>query len=272
MEKIWVFFKQEINKVVFTLITIGITTLILLIMGLLINRFIRRKKDTRKRAVTLAKLMQSIIRYLLVIIMIIIVLGIWGVNITPILAGAGIVGIVVGLGAQSLIRDFLAGLSIVFGNYFDIGDIVEIRGYKGTVTEIGLKSTKIQNWKGEVKIIANGDINDVTNFSRNPTVASIDVAVAPRYDVDAIIELLEENLGSLSENYPQIIEGPNVVGTTQIGADGTTLRIIVKTLPEEHYAVERGIKKLIKELFEKNNIEFSVPRMVVGNDKTPKIQ
>lgn len=271
MDKIREFIETELSKVIFTLVALALTILVLIITGALVNRFIRRKRDTRKRATTLAKLMQSIFRYVLIIIMIIVILGIWGVNITPLLAGAGIVGIVIGLGAQSLIRDFLAGLSIVFENYFDVGDVVEIKGYKGKVIEIGLKSTKIQNWKGEVKIFANGDIVEVTNFSKNPTIAYVDIDVSHRHNIDDVIELLEENLGGLREIYQQIVEGPNVIGTTAVGADGATLRIIVKTLPEEHYAVERGMKKFVKDLFEKNNIEFSMPRMVVYNDKIPKI-
>ncbi|MCK9535982.1 MAG: mechanosensitive ion channel family protein [Bacilli bacterium] len=271
MENIRKFIETEVTKVIFTAIVLVLTVLIWLIVGTLVNRFIKRKRDKRKRAATMARLMQSIFRYILIIIMVIVILGIWGVNVTPILAGAGIIGIVIGLGAQSLIRDLLAGLSIVFENYYDIGDVVEIKGYKGTVMEIGLKSTKIQNWKGEVKIFSNGDIIDVTNFSKNPTIAIVDIDVSHRHNIDFVIDLLEENLNSLREVFTQIIEGPNVIGITAVGAAGSTVRIIVKTASEEHYAVERGIRKFVKELFEKNNIEFSLPRMVVHNDKYPKI-
>lgn len=271
MENIRDFIKNELTKVISTLVVIALTMLILLIVGTLVSRFIKKRKTKRKRAVTMAKLLQSFFRYTLIIIMVIVILGIWEINVAPFLAGAGIVGIIIGLGSQSLIRDLLAGVSIVFENYFDIGDVVEIKGYKGKVIEIGMKSTKILNWLGEVKIFANGDINEVTNFSKNPTIAYVEIDVSHRHEINEVIDLLEENLVKLKDIFPQIIEGPNVIGVTAVGAAGPTLRIVVKTVSEEHYAVERGIRKFVKELFDNNNIEFSLPRMVLYNDKYTKI-
>jgi len=199
------------------------------------------------------------------------ILGVWGIDVAPLLAGAGIFGLIVGLGAQGLIRDLLAGISIVFENYFDIDDIVEVKGFKGRVIEIGLKSTKILGWNGDVKIFTNGDIVEITNFSKYPTVAYVDLEISARHNIDGVISLLEENLDELKAIYSQIIEGPNVIGVMAVGAIGSVLRITVKTLSEEHYAVERGIRKFTKELFEKHNIEFSIPRVVLHSDKNIKI-
>lgn len=94
-------------------------------------------------------MIQSIFRYTVSIIIIIIILDVWGVNIMPVLAGAGILGLAIGFGAQSLIKDLIAGMAIVFENYYDIDDVIEINGFKGRVEELGLKSTRIVNWKGK---------------------------------------------------------------------------------------------------------------------------
>lgn len=270
-EKIRLFLIGELQKVVFTLIIIVLTFILLLVVGVVVGKYIKKKRDKRKRTATLAKLMQSIFRYIVIILAIIMILGVWGVDVAPLLAGAGIFGLIIGLGAQSLIRDLLAGISIVFENYFDIDDIVEIKGYKGRVIEIGLKSTKVLGWNGDVKIFTNGDIVEVTNFSKYPTVAYVDVEISGRHSIEGVISLLEEHLNDLRSIYSQIIEGPNVIGVMAVGATGSVLRITVKTLSEEHYAVERGIRKFVKELFERHDIEFSMPRVVLHSDKNFKI-
>ncbi|HOH18364.1 MAG TPA: mechanosensitive ion channel, partial [Bacilli bacterium] len=177
MEQIKQFLIDEATKVITTAILIGGTIIVFIIIGLIVGRFIRRHKQKRRRAVTLAKMIQSIFRYTVSIIIIIIILDVWDVNIMPVLAGAGILGLAIGFGAQSLIKDLIAGMAIVFENYYDIDDVIEINGFKGRVEELGLKSTRIVNWKGEVKTFFNGDIKDVVNYSKNPSTGIVDIEV-----------------------------------------------------------------------------------------------
>ena len=265
MDKFVDWLRAQTKPLIITGVIIFVVLLIIIITNLLINRFLKRNK--RKRAITVARLLQNIIRYTLIIIGIIAILGTWGVDVKPILAGAGIVGIAVGFGAQTLIRDFLAGISIVFENHYDIDDVVEIKGFKGRVIEIGLRSTRIQGWRGDVKIIANGDITEVINYSKNPTIGVVEFEIDHQENVEEIIKILEERIVELKGMFPQIIEGPTVVGVTKMGPVSLTIRITAKTISEQHYAVERGIHKFTKQLFEEYGIKGPYQRMVIFNDK-----
>lgn len=257
--------KSQTKPLIITGVIILFVLLIIFLTNLFINRFIKRHR--RKRAVTVAHLLQNIVRITVLIIGVIAIVGTWGVDVKPILAGAGIIGIAVGLGAQALIRDLLAGMSIVFENHYDIDDIVEIKGFKGKVIEIGLRSTRIQGWRGDVKIIANGDITEVINYSKNPSVAVVEFEVGLQENIDKVLKILEERIVKLKDMFPQIIEGPTVVGVTGFGPNSVTIRITAKTISEEHYTVERGIYKFTKELFEEYGIKGPYQRMVIYNDK-----
>jgi small conductance mechanosensitive channel len=267
MEEIKQFIIDEATKVITSAVLIVATAIIFIVVGLIVGRFVRKQKEKRRRSVTVAKMVQSIFRYTFAIIIIIIILNVWGLSVMPILAGAGIIGIAIGFGAQSLIKDLIAGIAIVFDNYYDIGDVIEINGFKGTVVELGLKSTRIQNWKGEIKIFFNGDIKDVINYSKNSSTGVVEFEVDGRESIDKVLTLLEEKLVYLKDVFPQIIEGPNVIGITKITGRGFNVLITVKTASETHYSVQREINRVIKELFEANNIRLSVEHMVVQNDE-----
>lgn len=270
MQVIKDFIIANANKVLTTAILIVGTFLIFLVVGLLVGRFVKKNKDRRKRAVTLAKMTQSLFRYVFVIIILIIILDVWGLNVMPILAGAGIAGIALGFGAQNFIKDLLAGMAIVFENYFDIDDIIEINGFKGKVIEIGLKSTKIENWKGEIKIFFNGDLKEITNYSKNPSTGIAEIVVDYRENIDKVRTLLEEKLVTLKDAFPQILEGPNILGITKLDASGYTIRITVKTLSETQYSVEREMYRFIKELFEESGIRLATGSLVVRHDDQSK--
>lgn len=262
-DKIELFLNDNLQRVISTGIVIIFVIIILFINRFTLGKLERLKMEKRKRASTVAKLLQSIVKYIAVILSIIIILGIWNFNIGPVLAGAGIIGLAVGFGAQSIIKDLFSGISIVFDNYYDVGDVIEIKGFKGTVIEVGLKSTKIVNWLGDVKIFSNGDITEVTNFSKNPSLGVVEINVAYEENIDKVISLLEENLIHIKETFPQVIEGPNVVGVVSLAPNSVVIRITVTTLAEEHYSVERGIRKYVKELFNQNHIEIPYPRVVM---------
>ena len=132
--------------------------------------------------------------------------------------------------------------------------MVEINGFKGKVLEIRLRTTKLINNYGEIKSIRNGCITSVSNFSRTFSLAVVEVNVSYDCDLNYVVTLLDEQLPSLKENYPQIIEGPIVSGIEKLNKDSITLKINAKTNCEEHYSVQRALYKAIKELFEEHNI------------------
>ncbi len=223
-----------------------------------------------RRRKTIAKVSLSIIKYTIGIIATLLILSFFGVNVVPALAGLGIAGLVIGLGAQRFINDLISGFFIIFEHHFDVGDKIEVKGFKGDVIDIGLKTTKIKNWKGEVKILNNGDINDITNFALFESVAVVDFAIAYQENIDEAIAVVNQHLVELRELLPQIIEDPVVLGVTNLGSSSVDLRIIAKTKNEEHYAVERMMRKKIKEWLDEANIENPFPQIVVNQPKEPK--
>lgn len=257
------FFVDNLTRVIYTAVVIGLVIIFLIVVKVVMGNIVKRNKKNIKRIATISKLVQSIIRYTVYIIAIISFLGIWGINIMPLVAGAGIAGLILGLGAQDLIKDFLGGINIVFENFFDVGDLVEINGFTGNVTEIGLKTTRVLNWKGELKIFANSQINAVLNYSRFPSVGIVEVEIALKENIEEVIKILREALESFHESYPEIIEGPNVLGVIKLENNGVTLRITVKTEPAQHYAVERALRKRVKEILDNNGIEIPHNQVVI---------
>lgn len=265
--KLGQFFSINVERLIYTGIVILIAFIVFVLVKMSLGRFGKSKFEKKKRAATIAKLLQSIIRYMVFIIGLITILAIWGLNIGPILAGAGIVGLAVAFGAQTLIKDLISGISIVFDNYYDVGDVVEIKGFKGTVQEVGLKSTKIINWKNEVRIFGNGEILDVTNFSKNPSVAVVEFKVSYKQNVEALLTILEERLSAVRDSFHQILEGPNVIGLIQLGESTYTVRVTAKTLSEQHYQVERAILKLVNEIMEEHKMKLPYQTVVIVNDE-----
>ncbi|MBU1144866.1 MAG: mechanosensitive ion channel family protein [Firmicutes bacterium] len=250
-----------------SILTIFIATLIIKASKLALYHLEGKASFGQKRKKTIAKVSMSIIKYVTYIVTIIVILALWEVNVIPALAGLGMAGLVIGLGAQKFINDLISGFFIIFEHHFDVGDKVEVGGFKGEVTDIGLKTTKIRNWKGEVKIVANGDITTLINFSRNPSIGIVDFGIAYKEDVAKTTELLNKELPTLALDFPDIIEGPKVLGVIELASSSVNLRVIVKTVSESHYGIERAIRQRIKELLDQNKIEIPFPQVVVHSQK-----
>lgn len=262
------FIEASIGRIVGSLVTIFISLSITKISKMTLNKFGNKPGARQKRKKTIAKVTASMIKYLVSIIMILIVLGIWGFNVAPAIAGLGILGLVIGLGAQKFINDLITGFFIIFEQHFDVGDIVEIQGFKGEVTSIGLKTTKIRNWKGDVKIINNGDVSNLINFSKNLSTAVVEFGIAYKEDIQKTIDILTIELPKLKPLYPDIIEDPKVVGVIELANSSVNLRVIAKTVNEQHYAIERMLRLKIKEILDQNGIEIPFPQVVVHQSKS----
>lgn len=257
------FIEESVTRIISTLLVIFISLSVMKISKTTLNRVGLKESPMKKRKRTIAKVTNSIIKYFVGILMILIVLSIWGVNVAPALAGLGILGLVIGLGAQRFINDLISGFFIVFEHHFDVGDKIEVQGFKGEVTSIGLKTTKIKNWKGEIKIVNNGEISTLINFSRNPSVAVVEFGIAYKENIQQTIDLLNTELPKLRLDFPMIIEDPKILGTIDLASSSVNLRAIAKTLNEEHYAVERAMRQRIKEILDEHGIEIPFPQVVV---------
>lgn len=260
--------ESSLVKLISTVIVLFITILVLKVLKMTVNNVGNKKGIQYRRKKTLAKLALSIIRYLGWIIAIIIILAIWGVNVGPALAGLGILGLVIGLGAQKFINDLISGLFIIFEQHYDVGDIIETNGFKGEVIDIGLKTTRIKNWKGEVKILSNGSISDTVNFSKYPSLAIVDFGIAYAEDIDKTIAVLKKALPRFKKRFPEIIADPEILGVTQLAGSSVDLRVIARTLTNQHFNVERQLRAFIKSTLDKNNIEIPFPQIVVHQPET----
>ncbi|WP_284644976.1 mechanosensitive ion channel family protein [Paenibacillus silviterrae] len=219
-------------------------------------------KFDRRRTKTIGKLMGNILTYVVNFIMILMILAQFGVSLAPVLAGAGVLGLAIGFGAQSLVKDVITGFFIIFEDQFAVGDVIQIGQLKGTVEEIGLRVTRVKSWTGEVHIIPNGTIQQVTNFSVHNSLAIVDVQVAYEADLDKAVRVLEEAVKANYETNVNMVKAPDVLGVQMLGATDVTLRVTVECKPNMHAVVARELNGVIKRAFEANGIEAPYPKMV----------
>lgn len=223
-----------------------------------------------KRGKALASLLSSFAKYLGAIILIFAILGTLGVNTTVLLASAGILSLIVGLGAQPLIEDIFAGIFIVFEHSFEIGDIIIVDGFRGTVKEMGIRTTKIEDAGGDIKVINNSDIRTLINMTSKLSTAICDVSISYFDDIERVEKVLNENLKKIKEKYKSIVNGPTYVGVQSLADSGVVLRIIAECNEMMRYQVQRDINREIKIIFDQNNITIPFPQIVIHETKENK--
>ncbi len=252
-----------IIKAIFILIIakLGIT-----FSGAIIDRMLIPVNQTyfdRNRAITLSSLLKSVIMYTVYFMAGISILDLFDVPLQGVLTGAGIVGLAVGFGAQNLVRDVITGFFIIFENHFTVGEYITTAGVSGIVEEVGLRATKIRDFGGQLHILPNGQITQVTNYNRGSMRAMVDVGIAYEEDIDLAVAVLEEVCREVNRDLAEIItEAPHVLGVQAFGPSELTIRIIAKTKPMEQWRVERELRKRIKEAFDRRGIEIPYPRQV----------
>lgn len=215
----------------------------------------RFRLDTR-RSRTLTKLLHNAVAYLIYLAAIVWILRVFGVDPGPVLAGAGIIGLAIGFGAQNLIRDVITGFFILLEDQFAVGDVVQIGSFKGTVEEIGLRVTKLRSWTGELHIIPNGSIAQVTNFSVYPSLAVVDVPVAGDVDPDEAIRVINEAVGRLHEEHESVLKPPEVLGIQTIGLSETVLRVVAECSPNRQTEVSRLLNREIKKALDRAGLRM----------------
>ena len=219
-----------------------------------------------RRVATLSGLVKSVIKYTIYFIGGVMVLDELGVPTTSILAGAGVLGIAVGFGAQNLVRDVLSGFFILFEDQFAVGDYVKVADAEGTVQDFGLRVTRIQIWTGEIHIIPNGLIDHVVNYSRSGMGVVLEVAVALEVDLDQAIDIINNVCHEVAEERSdQVVDEPQVLGVTGLDSSGATIQIFGKVNPMQQWSFGRELRKRIKEAFDQEGIEIPYPHRVLIN-------
>ncbi|MEZ5226204.1 MAG: mechanosensitive ion channel family protein [Acidimicrobiales bacterium] len=225
-----------------------------------------RQARARQRAVTLGAVLRSVARAAIWFVAALLVLGELSINLAPLIAGAGIAGVAIGFGAQSLVRDFLAGIFIIIEDQYGVGDIVDVGEASGVIEEVTLRTTRLRDAAGVLWVVPNGEIRRVGNSSQLWSKSLLDIEVAYDTDVDHATNVIKGVLDELwHEHLPDatIIEEPTVLGLESFGADAIVLRAVVKTEPSEQFAVARVIRARLKKAFDAEGIEIPFPQRTV---------
>ena len=229
------------------------------------HREITQKQQ--KRIDTIKLLLINIIKYFILILVILLILVSFNIDIKSILAGLGITTAILGLALQDFVKDLIAGITIITEAQYEVGDIIEIDNFKGTVTSIGLKTTKIKDYKGRVKIISNRYMDNIINYSMNNSLAIIDLEISKEENIDNIENILNIEFKKLKEKINYIKTDITILGIESITPSSNILRITTETEIDKQYQVERLLKKEIIKLFRKENIKIPYNKIEVKNGK-----
>jgi len=255
-----------------------LTIIALPVVRFIINRLfgtalgIRLDSEMKKRADTLSSLVKNIVQVVILGIALIMILKELGIDIGPILAAAGIVGLAIGFGSQNLVRDIITGFFILLEDQIRVGDVVNIEGKGGLVERVTLRLTVLRDLNGNVHYIPNGFIGAVTNMTKEFSYYIFDVGVAYRENTDDVIKLLkevDEEIRGLEEYKSEIIEPLEILGVDKFADSAVIIKARMKTKPIKQWFVGRKFNAMMKKKFDENNVEIPFPHMTVymGQDK-----
>ncbi len=215
-----------------------------------------------QRAATMASVLKSVATGVIVAVAFVMVLAEVGLNIAPLIASAGIVGVALGFGAQTLVKDFLSGLFMILEDQYGVGDVVDLGEASGTVEAVGLRVTRIRDATGVVWYVRNGEVIRVGNRSQGWSTAIVDVLVAYDQEIPRVQELVRtvaEEMAADEAWAEKIIEAPELAGIENVAGDAVTLRLLVKCAPNDHIAVQRELRRRVKEVFDREGVRVPVP-------------
>lgn len=270
------------NWIVTELPGLIIVTIILFVTFKIVNFSLRKLKKTlvnratkdsevdtieaTKRINTLTHIIHGLIRIILWSIFIMIILQKLGVNIAPILASAGIIGLAVGFGAQELVRDFISGFFIILENQIRTGDVAIINGTGGLVEQINLRTTTLRDFAGVIHVFQNGKINNISNMTKDWSAIVFDIGVAYKENPQMVMDLMKQT-GLELQNDPEfkdkIIEPIEIFGLDQFADSAIVIKARIKTKPIQQWNVGREYRKRLKYAFDQHNIEIPFPHVTV---------
>ncbi|MFV0316308.1 MAG: mechanosensitive ion channel family protein [Microthrixaceae bacterium] len=234
----------------------------------------QRTLRVHKRTETLGGVLIAIARVFVWGVAFILVLGELGINLAPLIAGAGVLGVAVGFGAQKVVGDFLSGMFMIAEDQFGVGDIIDLGEATGTVERITLRTTVLRDVYGTVWHVPNGQVQRVGNMSQEWSKALLDVGVAYGTDTDRASEVLLDTANELSHDHDwadAFLDDPELLGVETLAADAVTIRISVRTRPAEQFRVQRELNRRFKQALDAADIEIPFPQRTVWvrNDAGP---
>lgn len=234
------------------------------------------EEEIKKRSDTLCSLLTKIALGIIVILALVTILPEFGINITGMLVGLGIVGIAIGFGAQSLIRDYLSGIFILLEDQYDVGDVVRVAGIAGFVEEVGLRRTVLRDLDGIVHSISNGEIKAASNFTKGYSRVNLDISVAYGEDLDRVIKVINRVCKEMAEEpkwKADFITTPQVLRVNNLGDSGIDIKILGDTKPIKQWAVMGELRLRLKRTFDAEGIEIPWPHTkVYFGDGIPEME
>jgi|GEM_PF-566729 len=262
-----------LDTVAVILLIYVVTRVVIRIIRKLLTRRVRPLEslpDTdpkKQRAKTMVPLIENIVGYTLYGLAAVLILQELGVDITAILAGAGVMGLAIGFGAQSLVKDLISGFFLLFDGLVAVGDVITIDSHTGLVERIGIRNTQIRKFSGELRTIPNGDLSNFGNYSRGFMRAIVPVGVAYEADIEDAMAVFRKIAGDFTEQNAEIViseeNNPTVQGVMNFNASDVEIRVVVKVVPGSQWQAERDLRRMIKRYFDDRNVEIPFPRQVV---------
>ena len=257
----------------------GLRILVILVVGLVALRLIKKATNRwiegvqelaandprRQRAATLGNLLQSIAEYVVWPIVGIMILSEVGLDIGALLATAGVAGLAIGFGAQTLVKDVIGGIFLLFDDIIHVGDLVSIGNTIGTVEEIGVRLVKVRKFDGELVMIPAGEIRMFGNKSMGWARVVVPVGLSYGQDVDAILPIMEEVASEWAAEHEEILleDSPTVQGLMDFGDSSVTARVVMQVKPGEQFAAERELRMRLKRAFDEHEVEIPFPQRTV---------
>ncbi|PYZ97815.1 mechanosensitive ion channel protein [Alteribacter lacisalsi] len=237
------------------------------LIGSSFDRMSRQKNMSPGRTKTLEKLSQNIFAYVLLFVFITIVIGLFDYNVTGLIAGAGIIGLAIGFGAQGLVSDVVTGFFLLLEKQLEVDEYVTVAGIDGVVEEVGLRTTRIRGFDGTVHYIPNREISTLSNHSRSNMRALVDIGISYDDNIDEAMKVIQDACDLVASQVDTIVDGPNVIGVQSLDDSDVVIRVIAQTSNMEQWGVERILRKEIKEALDENGIEIPFPHQVYVEKK-----
>lgn len=280
-----ILFQKTINwlltsgvHIIFVLVISWVAFMLAKVVSNRLVQFAVRQNDDiefQKRTNTLGAIVRYVATFAIIAITVIMILKEFGIEIGPILAAAGIVGLAVGFGAQSLVKDVISGFFILLEDQIRVGDVVNIAGKGGTVEKVNLRTTILRDLSGNVHYVPNGHIDVVTNMTKEYSRYVFDIGIAYRENVDEVIEIIksiDEEMRNDPEFKEDIIEPVEILGLDQFADSSIIVKARTTTLPVKQWRVGREFNKRLKKKFDELGIEIPFPHVTIymGQDKEGK--
>lgn len=263
-----------LSRLVYSLVLLIIGYVLIKILTTIVEKTIRVRtkaglKDKTRRQETLVSVLKNVISVFIWFVVIMMIFEAFDLPVRTLLAGAGVVGLAIGFGAQSLVKDVITGFFILLENQFDQGDYISVNTSgslvaQGTVVSMGLRSTRMRGFEGEVYYIPNGTINEVVNFSRENAFSFLDISVSVEEDEKEIEQIINDYFKEHWQEEETFVNPPVVLGLNSIEKGLSTIRIMLEVQPMEQWGATRRTRERIKRVLRENGVEMAVPKMDIS--------